>query len=394
MKRIFLLGIFIVCAVMVRAQQHYFAYFQTDNHQPFFVKMNNTVLSSSASGYLIIPKLQNGEYPLTIGFPKSEKAEQRFGVTINGKDLGFLVKDFGDKGWGLFNFQTMKVVMASGPSLPAKGKDTATDAFSNILANVVNTPSIKEKTIKAEEPKSRLPEETPKTDTITKVITVKEETVSLPTKTSPGEVSIKKDNPVVLYQAISELGGKSMIYLVKESDKYDTIRVYLPVISVNEKAETFKKDQKRTEAVKQNDSKIPDEKFLPIELPNPNSESAVTQQVKAEPSSVITSDGKLNYNSDCKTTASQDDFIELRRRMVAQESENAMIREAQKIFKQKCFSTDQVKGLSSLILSEKNKMDFFKMTYPFVYDSSNFHTLQSQLTEEIYINSFKAMLIK
>lgn len=39
-------------------------------------------------------------------------------------------------------------------------------------------------------------------------------------------------------------------------------------------------------------------------------------------------------------------------------------------------------------------MDFFKMTYPFVYDSSNFHTLQSQLTEEIYINSFKAMLIK
>ena len=80
--------------------------------------------------------------------------------------------------------------------------------------------------------------------------------------------------------------------------------------------------------------------------------------------------------------------------MVAQESENAMIREAQKIFKQKCFSTDQVKGLSSLILSEKNKMDFFKMTYPFVYDSSNFHTLQSQLTEEIYINSFKAMLIK
>ena len=166
-------------ASLALAQQQYFAYFQTDNHQPFFVKLNSKLLSSSSSGYLIIPKLQNGAYIIHLGFPKNEKAEQTFNFTVNGRDLGYLIKDFGEKGWGLFNFQTMEVLMASLPSPSQKNlKDTSTDAFSNILANVVNTPSIKEKTVEAAEQKVQLPAVKVNTDSIN-VATAKNNGMSL-----------------------------------------------------------------------------------------------------------------------------------------------------------------------------------------------------------------------
>ena len=38
------------------AQKVYFVYLQTEPEQPFFVKMNDKVFSSTASGYLILSK--------------------------------------------------------------------------------------------------------------------------------------------------------------------------------------------------------------------------------------------------------------------------------------------------------------------------------------------------
>ena len=95
------------------AQQNHFIYFQTENKQPFYVKLDKKLLSSSASGYLIVPKLQDGAYTLTIGFPKNIWPEQNITCSVNKKDDGYLLKNFGDKGWGLFNLQTLEVVMAA-----------------------------------------------------------------------------------------------------------------------------------------------------------------------------------------------------------------------------------------------------------------------------------------
>ena len=94
------------------AQQNHFIYVQTENKHPFYIKLDKKILSSSASGYLIIPKLQDGDYILSIGFPKNEWPEQNVTCNINKKDAGYLLKDFGSKGWGLFNLQTMEVVMS------------------------------------------------------------------------------------------------------------------------------------------------------------------------------------------------------------------------------------------------------------------------------------------
>ena len=67
MKR-FILTLFIIAtAFALKAQQNHFVYIQTDNKQPFYIKMNSQLFSSSSTGYIVIPKLQNGSYSLNIG---------------------------------------------------------------------------------------------------------------------------------------------------------------------------------------------------------------------------------------------------------------------------------------------------------------------------------------
>jgi hypothetical protein len=95
------------------AQQDYFLYLQTDNKQAFYVRLNNKIYSSAESGYLILSRLPDSSHQLTIGFPKNIFPEQQFDVPQNHKDAGYLLKNFGDKGWGLFNLQTMAIIMNS-----------------------------------------------------------------------------------------------------------------------------------------------------------------------------------------------------------------------------------------------------------------------------------------
>jgi hypothetical protein len=52
------------------AQQDHFVYLQTDNGQPFYVRMNHQILSSSSEGYIIIPNITSGVYQIKVGFPK------------------------------------------------------------------------------------------------------------------------------------------------------------------------------------------------------------------------------------------------------------------------------------------------------------------------------------
>jgi len=143
-----LLIAFLFSFVETKAQQTHYIYIQTNDKQPFYVKLNQKVYSSSASGYLILSKLVDSTYNLSIGFPKNEWAQQSFTCVVDKNDVGYLLKDFGDKGWGLFNLQTLDVTMA-GNAVTNKNivKEERTDSFSNMLSAVVKDPAIKEKEV-------------------------------------------------------------------------------------------------------------------------------------------------------------------------------------------------------------------------------------------------------
>lgn len=389
MKR-FILTLFIIAtAFALKAQQNHFVYIQTDNKQPFYIKMNSQLFSSSSTGYIVIPKLQNGSYSLNIGFPKNEWPQQTIPLNIDNDDMGFMLKNFGDKGWGLFNMETLNVTMAAAPGTVTSIVQNKTDAFSNTLADVVNTPSIKQE-------KKEVIKETPAIPVVEKAVV-----------------------PINLISTTIDNTGRSVTYIDKSDNSSDTIKIFIPYTSIKKEVKepvavnaVAASVPIKEEQVKNSDDSKSNAKFLDIELPNPNKKDtakAVPSIVKENPAqtelipqatrtSDVTDQPKSDIiksaaiNSDCKSQANDNDFLKLRKRMAAEDNDDDMIAVARKTFKSTCFSTVQIKNLSVLFLKDDGRYKFFDAAYPFVYDTQNFSSLQQLLTDPYFIDRFKAMI--
>lgn len=367
---------FFVClflhTIILKAQQNHFIYIQTENKQPFYIKMNKRIYSSSASGYLILAKLKPDVYDFFIGFPKNEWGEQNLECTVVDKDLGYLLKNYGNEGWGLQNLQTLAIVKASGNQKMADTTVvTKTDSFSNMLSSVVNDPTIKE----VQKPENSV-------ITVAKIID--------PPSTAP----LVKKNIIVKERTIKSSKGLEMVYLDSVEGVMDTINILIPAVNdtilvakINPDTSKEVTNSKRATALPQKSiAPAKNEKFLNIELPNP-----LAHEVTAGKDS-----GKIKsspiLNSDCKDYASENDFLKLRKKMASVSNTDMMIVVAKKVFKTKCFTTEQVKNLSVLFLYDEGKYAFFDAMYPFVSDTHNFSSLQDQLTVDYFINRFKVML--
>ncbi|MEO8820396.1 MAG: DUF4476 domain-containing protein [Ginsengibacter sp.] len=99
-------------------------------------------------------------------------------------------------------------------------------------------------------------------------------------------------------------------------------------------------------------------------------------------------------NSDCKAFADNEDFLRLRKKMAAENSKEEMIKVAKRFFRSKCYSTEQIKNLSYLFLTDEGKYMFFDAAYAFTSDSDQYSILISQLKDDYYRNRLKAMIRK
>ncbi len=460
----------------LKAQHKHFLYIQTENKQAFYLKLDRKLYSSSASGYLILPRLSDSTYLFAVGFPKSEWAEQSLSCTISDNDAGYLLKNFENKGWGLFNLQTLSMTMAadnSKPAGPAPEVVNKTDAFSTMLSTVVNDSSIRQtEVVKAkvqEAPKETAPPATVAAGSNTAGLAPKEEILSINKEEKPVTTPAAEKPAVAVAEKVQEAipgarsvvnrqllntsaEGTEMVYVDEVNGKKDTIRVFIPAdktavtaavektvedikqvtpaeksvaidtvaaetrapvvtekaVAIEKSAEEIKKPAeevtKPVEEAKQaavKEEKPGNTKFLDIEVmpaekkPEASKpagttvayDTVVTNPLAAEPvhrSPMI--------NSDCKSVASDDDFMKLRKKMAAETDDDDMILLAKKIFKLKCFTVEQVKNLSVLFLKDAGKYSFFDMAYPRVSDSHNFSTLQGQLSDPYYINRFQSMI--
>ena len=390
-----------------QAQQYQFIYLQADNKQPFYVRINEKLYSSAAAGYLVIPKLKEGTHSLSVGFPKNEWPTQKLDVKIAGKDLGFLLKNFENDKWGLFNFQTMEVVtVADGRSTSFSATATTkTDQFSNILADVVNTPSIREEKKEVEN-----------TVTPAKVLTavpaeqvvVKMEEVPIPV----AEPAVKENlaaADISKLSSTSDNDGLVMVYVDKLKEGTDTIKIFIEAsttvapqmekgkdVVVADKVETKKKSEASSADTVQSSPK-----FIDITLTNPNEGAKTGQNEKQAVGSVPSqvnltvseaSSKQLMINSDCKQLATEADFLKIRKKMTAETDDDDMVKAATKLFKQKCYSTDQVKNLSVLFLKDEGKYKLFDAAYPYIHDTQSFKLLETQLTDAYIITRFRAMI--
>ena len=219
----------ILLGLASHAQKNRFIYVQTENMHPFYVKMDKKVLSSSASGYIIISKLIDSTYNFSVGFPKNEWPEYNVTISVKETDAGLLLKNLGERGWGLFNMQTMQVVMhkKNMELMKASEAETNGDAFSTILASVVNDPTIMQKAIVKNEVQ---PEEKYAENKIEETPLVKEEEVKpvLENKKkvniAPGKTKITKLKYAVTRQ------GVNIAYLDIVNGVADTVNVFIPAL--------------------------------------------------------------------------------------------------------------------------------------------------------------------
>ena len=434
LKRTFIVMLFSVFGFLAKAQQIHFVYIQTENAQPFYVKLDQKIISSSAAGYVILSKLTDGVYEFNIGYPKNEFPEKKFKIIMANRNEGFLLKNFGEKGWGLFNLESFEVAMGMGADSPdTASKTVANDAFSRMLANVVKDSSILQKNVP---PKNYQP--SGKVDS------------SVATAPSLEKVVIE---PTVRLISEENNNGLKLIYVDKNQNDIDTIQIYIPLEKVNTLPDSAGKNivQKtkmpqvskegstsgadvstksedsgtnvtnpqpvflnqistiqKEDTEKINKNKIV-QKAAPDTLMNRATETIIqpalirpdsTAGIKNQPED--TAKGKIvvlprknsssNINSDCKAFANYEDFFKLRKKMATLDSDDEMISTAKKFLKSKCFNTDQVKNLSFLFLTDKGRYMFFDMAYAYTSDSGLYFTLQSQLTDPYYINRFKAMI--
>jgi len=435
MKKLFKLFVFLFFAsASLRAQKVYFIYLQTDNQQPFYARMGDKIYNSTTTGYLILSNLHDSIYSLNIGIQGSEVADQPYSIPVNKKDQGFLIKNFGDKGWGLFNLTSMATIMPQ--SKPTNSAQTAKtekredNAFTNLLAKAADDSTIKEKPI-IEKPVEKKADATATVSNTEKKADAKEAVPSSQGEIKNGIIAapivIKEDskinNPVIKEQDQESKNAAKMNEdsiaaakvkedeLLKEEElrKQDSIEkaktqsniegdykrsvvklksesstttgiglVFLDILS-DQVTDTIRvliqPDTKKTTPVQSNQE---EKKFLDI----PTVDSVGNETV---------SKATIKSNN-CKTVAVEDDFFKLRKKMAGQNNDDAMIAEAKKTFKIKCFSTTQVRNLSALFLTDESKYKFFDAAYQYVSDLENFSTLQSALKDEYFINRFKAMI--
>ncbi len=209
-------------SLSIQAQQNHFIYIQADNKQPFYVKLDKKIFSSSVSGYLILSKLKTGVYDLLVGFPQNEWPEQSIQCKIEDTDLGYLLKNFGDNGWGLFNLQSLNIVMSADKKInkkPDTVADVKGDAFSNMLSEVVNDPTIKQKEPVKEDVKKTVIEQgktsmvTP--ESVTEKMSVAVKTDSVKEESKKANESLLKTLPVTSIEPVKDKIAKP----VKDEEK-------------------------------------------------------------------------------------------------------------------------------------------------------------------------------
>lgn len=184
-------------------------------------------------------------------------------------------------------------------------------------------------------------------------------------ETAPAEY---KRSVVTRRSESSTTEGFGLVFLDSQDGVTDTIRILIPNPKIPFRAET-------SLPVKE------DKGFLDAS----SADTVARAEVKKEPV-------KTPSRSTCTKLASDNDFLKLRRNMVAENNQDDMIAVARKAFRNRCYTVEQVKNLGGLIYTDAGKYQLFDAAYAYVSDVEQFSSLQSELKDEYYIKRFKALI--
>lgn len=141
---IFVWACLMLCGRLWAQDQRHYVYIQSEKAQPFYVKHNGKVLSSTERGYIIISQLESGTAPITVGFAGKESKEAQFNLRIGKNDQGFLLKQADKSGYSLYDLQSFRELksdagdgaMAIAEPAPAAVEPELDTAKKEMMANM------------------------------------------------------------------------------------------------------------------------------------------------------------------------------------------------------------------------------------------------------------------
>lgn len=246
-----MLMLIIMCASTagLYAQRTAFLYLQSEEGVPFYVKKDKQIYSSTASGYLILSKLPENDLLFYVGFPGSSNPESLFRLPIGNGGKGVLIKSFGERGWGLFDFQDASVTYAMATENDGEKKavnnnrQPVNDPFANMLSDVTKDSSVKYIGEMVKQPVVLEPKDSVKAEVVTTPVTIQTDSSAL--KNIPefqikndeqSEVIIQtKEKPVFPKSEIirsriePESDGTTISYVISNPQLMkDTVNVFIP----------------------------------------------------------------------------------------------------------------------------------------------------------------------
>jgi len=412
----------VTLAISASAQKVYFIYLQTENNTPFYVRMDDKVYSSAVSGYLILSNLSDSTYKFSLGFPGSS-SDSRFAVPVAGRDRGFLIRRSGE-GLALFDLQTSSVIREQSKNLGNIQYQKRNDDFTLLLSKASNdsgilfVPVVLKEDVAVKNNDTREPVKEP----------VKKEDVPIKTdhpaardtltagvlKTETNAEVKKTDDPLLGTTAVvSDAGNKiipepkkdlpdssaktSAIFQATTPDTVTGTVYHRSTVKKHSESSLsegfglvfYDIDQDGTDTIR---VMIPNPKVQLRQLDTTADDGQMLDLKKDPPVVVSAPNNSSGPKSECKAVATEADLAKLKKSMASKNTDEDMVNEAKKQFKARCFTTQQVKGLSSLFLTSAGKYQFFDAAYLHVSDREQFGSLESEIRDDYYLKRFKALV--
>jgi hypothetical protein len=99
--------------------------------------------------------------------------------------------------------------------------------------------------------------------------------------------------------------------------------------------------------------------------------------------------GKVSYNTNCLALAVESDYNRVRRAMSSETSDDKMIQAAADNYKNRCYTTEQIRKLGFLFVSEQSRCNFFIAAKPHIYDLLAYASLESLFTSPAILEQFR-----
>ena len=344
-------------------------FIEADGQQPFYVKRTDTLYSSSAAGFLIIPKVPKGDFNIVLGFPKAVYPEVSFDLKEVSRDRGFYLKLFEGKGWGLLDRTSMEVFYSNNredvrPTADSIKKKSS--QFAELLSDATGDKLLLQQPVVDNKPTNK---ESP-------IEQKKSEQANLPKVKDKSGLSV-----VIKFEDLETDQEKILTFIDRAVEgTSDTIKLKIEKITQVELIPLQQTLSQDSAVIRNVDGIKSQENISAVKSDDDTKKAVETKTVVAR---------KL---ADCnKPIADSRDLLNLQKKLLGITSVEDQIAYVEKIFGMKCFSSKQSIEIASYFLEEQSRLNLFTKIYWLLKEHNDFNQAGTLFFRDENIKAFKQL---